>query len=78
MQKSKCFILHSYFSLLTSVPLCLCGEAVLGAWNDIHAFPSSTLGSNFLRPAPCGVAGLSLSIRNESRPASLVMAVTDF
>jgi hypothetical protein len=36
------------------------------------------LGANYFAVAPCGVTALSLSIRDESRPAGLVMAVTDF
>jgi len=36
------------------------------------------LGANFFGFAPCGSVQLSLSIRDESRPAGLVMAVTDF
>jgi len=41
-------------------------------------FLTRNLRANYFAIAPCGVAPLSLSIRDESRPAGLVMAVTDF
>jgi hypothetical protein len=48
------------------------------AWNEIDSFPVQQPWFQLFALYPLQSGALSLSIRNESRPASLVMAVTDF